>query len=259
MRRWWVAIALVGFALFWMQSRRAAPPPRDEQEESEVQVRAETPWSKSTPASRDTPSSAATPLQSRPPQPAVATPNPYHVDRFTLRKLDLPQPTSVAELLKNLTEFKEPVLPEVMPAPDDAFDGDVLTMFRGYYEAEQGALRKIQVLRYTRAIEVVLQEPGKKPEMWSDVNGQLGKKNFKGDPYSLVLSLPDRRTIYLKFHSRIPVPKVDDPVRALTGWLISDKGSFRLALIDAGGREDREVIWPERESVVPILPAPLPR
>ena len=70
------------------------------------------------------------PLEKRP--DAWVKENPYWIDPFSRRKLDLPVPKSTAEILNTKTEFHQPKLPDVNPSRQ-GYDGSVLTDFKGYY------------------------------------------------------------------------------------------------------------------------------
>jgi hypothetical protein len=141
------------------------------------------------------------------------------VDRFTLRKLDLPRPKSVLELLSKLTEYKEPVLPGARPGDQDSsLDGDMLLgRITGYYRAQDGRLEPIESKIDSGGISLSINNG---PE-WSQSAGDLKVKNFDGDPYSLVIFTPDRRMLYLKFYAGVEIPDTWRPPRALIGWLLS--------------------------------------
>lgn len=198
--------------------------------------------------------------------------NPYHVDRFTLRKLDLPQPKSVGDLIGKLTDFKEPMLPVVLPVQEGDGDGDVLTgPMRGYYEITGGGLKRIQVARDTGGISVSLEEANGEYHEWQTEEHKLKLKNFNNDPYSLVIILPDNRMIYLKFHARIRYPGVDYRVRGMTGWILSNSGetsrASRTAVVgDLGGElavfgqaQSDGTQWPSIDDINRILPENLPQ
>jgi hypothetical protein len=281
MRKSWFGILVIAFLLFALAmkcGRKRAVPSHPAVEESESpavtelnEVAYPTPAAKAKPM--PSPPAMATPiLAPSPPPHAQASPkeefNPYRVDRFTLRKLDLPLPTSINELLANLTEFKEPKLPVVLPGQDGDFDGEiVMGEVRGYIEEDRGALRRIQARRTTGGIELAIEKTPGKFQKLSDREPGLKLNNFNGDPYSLVMTLSDGRVLYLKFRSRIAFADVDHQVRAFTGWTLSSsqpgsKVGFRTALVgDLGDRfwgpdpvEPEEGEWPSVGGIKAIMP-----
>lgn len=195
------------------------------------------------------------PAESKP-APAHAA-DPYATDRFSLRELDLPQPKTVSELRSKLTPFKRPLLPSILPNQNEDGDGDVLTGFRGYISLGPDKLEELQVDRSSDKIEVSIDDGHGNLNKWSEKNGELKIKNYNGDPYSLVISMPDHRMLYLKFYPKVSVDEVDHTVRGMRGWLVFKQNgvmqSASVAVIDYHHKEF-ETQWPKRETIRKILP-----
>lgn len=212
------------------------------------------------------PPESKTPTETKWTQKNEGEPKP---DRFKLRKLDLPRPTSVQELVKNLTAFIEPALPVASSDDRESFDGDVLTIYRGYYELPDGTLRRIEVAR-VRANGVAttgedggaisIEDQNGKDRVWNA--SQLKFANFNKDPYSLVITFPSKQILYLKFYTRLSVPDLPNDIsktRAQIGWLLSNETveakTMRVALIDGMLETDPDLMkWPSPESIKKILP-----
>ncbi len=194
-----------------------------------------------------------------PPQQAQSEPNPYHLDPFKLRKLDQPLPKSVADLRSKLTEFASPELPDPV-ARGANFDGDVLTGYRGYFRTSSGEFKRIQVDRSSDMLTISLEISEGRLTSWSYNYGANKLKQFNGDPYSMVVVLPDRRMLYLKFYTDVNIPEIDHPVRTMKGWLIHKQNakvhSAPVAMFDYH-LKDIEDVWPKRETIQDLLPAEL--
>lgn len=269
-----IAILLVVLAMKCARNRKASHPPVIEEAEVPAIVESN---------AIANPSPIASPQPSPPPPaaPIIApTPNekaneaskeefnPYQTDRFSLRKLDLPLPSTISELLANLTEFKDPLLPVLLPGQEGDGDGDVLTgEMRGYIEESRGFLRRIQVSRTTKGIDVAIEKARDEYLKLSNREPGLKVNNFKADPYSLVMTLEDGRVLYLKFRPHNSFADVEHRVRALSGWTIPNppanaKEGFRTALVgDLGSRfwgpgpvEPNEGEWPSAEGIKAIMP-----
>lgn len=202
--------------------------------------------------------------QPKPPPEA----NPYQVDRYSLRNLDLPGPKSVAELVSHLTDYRDPILPNAIPNQEKEGDGSVLSYFRGYVELANGRLARCQLQRSTSGVSFTLETAKGTMHEWSEAGEPLKLKNFKDDPYSLVLLLAEKRIAYLKFHPQWSVPGLQHSPRVMIGWILSnqteDAIALRLALTEFQLPEFEipgspgEYQWPTVESIQAILPVPLP-
>ncbi len=220
-------------------------------------------------APRILPAPPANPAPASTPMPvAKEEVNPYHIDRFSLRELDQPVPSSATELMAKLTEFKRPLLPTVLPGQEADGDGDILTgPMRGYFEVTGGGFKRIQLSRESDGIELAIESGPREFQQWLKNDPQIKFNNFNDDPYSLVITLPDRRVIYLKFYSRLSFIEVDHKVRALKGWILAAPGAggkvpSRMALVGdlgldywgPGPVDPYEKQWPNLESIKAILP-----
>ena len=268
----WILAVGLAFLLWWSQGTK---PSETTNEEPNVERPAETPRPPATKATAADATPIAPHFQSAPPASPTPGPtiNPYHVDRFSLRNLTLPEPKSVPELLASMTGYKPPMLPKAVPGQGDDGDGDVLTGFRGYSQSADGTLRKAQLDRYIgegERFDLALEdERGGEMRTWSaslpddDAPSTMQVMNCSDDPYGLVLILPDQRFLYLKFHGQMPVAGLERPTRTLIGWIISTDRTraTKVALVDApvGNEEDSETgRWPQPESIRSILPRDLP-
>lgn len=188
--------------------------------------------------------------------PAKEQPNPYHIDRFSVRQLSLPNPKSISELLNKLTDYKDPMLPVVLPGQGEDGDGDVLTTFRGFYELPNGEMRKILYDRSTDDASVAIEEVDGKTHQWTRSRGELSFKNFNDDPYALVIFLPAPRMIYLKFRSHTAVEGTEGSDRNMIGWIFSDRNATAqttpVAMYESGPT------WPAPDAIRSLLPKHLP-
>jgi hypothetical protein len=213
------------------------------------------------------------PKASRPSAPPVAKAppaepeeNPYHVDPFSKRKLDLPKPKSIADLLAKMTPYQPPMLPVTIPGRPPGGDGDVTTFFLGFYELSDGTLRRIQVRRYMNDIvRIQIEEVNGTNNEWSNETGDLKLGNFGNDQYSLVITFPDQRLLYLKFYSHTPLADIRNGLRTMNGWLLSKtrKISLRVAvadryLVEYQNKGPGEITdWPSTETIKSMMPEPL--
>lgn len=186
--------------------------------------------------------------------------DPYQTDPFTKRKLDLPMPKSITELLAKMNSYEMPKLPVLIPGRPVQRDGQVLTYFSGFYESQGGNLRKVMVSRVgggpnRERVEVKLEEgSGDYRELSTDAN-ELTVKNFNDDRYSLVIGLPDGRLFYFKFFDNQSVPNYGGTrFRVLKGWLLSKTAQSaqlgRVALIDHWDQAE----WPRAEAIQKLFP-----
>lgn len=204
------------------------------------------------------------------PSPQSKTKDEPPADRFTLRKLNRSRPKTIAELLNHLTDYAEPELPAGRPADEGQvdYDGSVTSDYFGYYETTSGQLKQIEMKRFTAPNMAFLQteisiedEAGKKLIWdWSDGQGEIKVKNFKNDPYSLVILFPDKRVMYLKFVNATYLTGPAYSPRKWLGWILSNDTdrakSTRVALVDAGAPED-EKEQPPQETIRRLFLPPL--
>lgn len=193
--------------------------------------------------------------------------NPYHIDRFTLRKLDWPQPKSVADLLSHLTEYKDPKLPAAVPGQAEDGDGDILTMYRGYYESAPGVFKRMKLDRVAGEgadLYLSIQNESNKFDdwVWKPSHEGFQVRNFNRDPYSLVIKLPDNRILYLKFFTGGGSSGYGG--RMMQGWMIAanTKSTSRIILFGDYSPEDAEKeeegSWPKLTLAKKYLPKALP-
>lgn len=201
----------------------------------------------------------AAPLARPAPGPKIQMKPPTEAkkpDAVRDRDLNQPLPRSVQEILATPRTFAEPEL----PGRPGVYDGDVTTVYRGFYEARSGKYRRIQV-NNTGGRNVKLEEINGRYSEWTSDDFDLA--NFNGDPYSYVYFLPGH-TLYLKFATKQVVKGYDDEFRSLRGWLIGPQGrAHPVALLD-GWMPELEAVatkgtynWPSLGAVQALLPAPL--
>ena len=189
-------------------------------------------------------------------------------DRFAMRTLNAPMPASVDEILSKITPYKEPFLPKANPTDEDFPDDEVYTGYRGYYASPGEPLRRIQIERGGESIDVAIEEVSGEMRTFKQKGGQLKVANFNADAYSLVLTFPDGRLIYLKYGTQIAAQGLRDPTRAMVGWLLSSKGAdaraVPLAVTDSSlpEYEDKnqpgKYLWPPERVIRRLMPADLP-
>lgn len=180
-------------------------------------------------------------------------------DPFKKRKLDLPLPKGKRDLLANLSDLKEPMLPGLSTE-----DADVKAVFRGFYEAEPGKYRRIELNR-AQAISLSIEEVNHRFPVYQEAKGDFDVSNYDEDPYSIVMTLRDMRVVYLKFYTGRKIPDYTDPTfRVMSGWIMDGKGARqarRVAMIDGRKPEltDTRVagqfLWPRLEVVQMLMPA----
>lgn len=238
MRTRWVLVLIVLFAAFtWALCKRPVRKSLRANNESEVSEETGPQNNENRPTKSEQielmqrdPVKRATPQLAQAPTPSVTEPtpqptaNPYHIDPFSVRRLDLPLPKSLNELLGKLTEYEDPMLPVVIPGRPTEGDGDVLISYRGYFETTNGDFRRIALSRSTSGVDVAIENSEKSSHgfsKWFQRRGELSLKNFNGDPYSLVVFLPDKRMIYMKFHTGVDIPEYGHTCRTMTGYLLS--------------------------------------
>ena len=157
-----------------------------------------------------------------PERPTTNDENPYHIDPFERRKLDLPKPRSVGELLSKRTPFQFPILPSFIPNQGQALDGDVTTHYYGFYELRPGVLKAIRLSRTGGGIGITIEERSGRQNKWHEDQGKLKIENFASDPYSIVIQFPDGRLMYLKFHSSEEFDGLNLKIRVMSGYLLSE-------------------------------------
>lgn len=192
-------------------------------------------------------------------QTAAAVKNATTLDPLKRRRLDLPGPKGKRDLLSGLSEFKEPMLPGL-----NTEDADVKAIFRGFYEAEPGKFRRIELNR-SQAVYLSIEDIQHRFPVYQEAKGDFDLSNFQDDPYSLVITLRDLRVLYLKFHTGRKIPDYADPhFRVMSGWILDAKTprqSRRVALIDgrkpelADTREAGQFVWPRLEVVQMLMPS----
>ncbi len=180
-------------------------------------------------------------------------------DPMVLRVLDKPFPKGKRDLMANLTDFKEPLLPKLNNTPDS----DVKTIFRGFYEAEPGKYRRIEFNR-TQAIFLGVEDLNNRFPMWQEAKDDFVVHNYNEDPYSVVMTLRDMRVIYLKFYTGRKIPDYTDPsFRVMSGWIIDGAGerkARKVALIDgrkaelADTRTPGQYVWPRIGTIQMLMP-----
>lgn len=203
---------------------------------------------------------AETPKPVAPSANAESKENPYHANPFNYRKLDLPLPRSLEELLSKRTEFKEAQLPDINPAIAGG-DGDLLTgKCEGSFKDKAGNLKPIYLFRDTGGVGVGFGEVGRnaKDAEWSMKKGNLKAELFDNDPYSLILEFGDRYLLYLKFHSWGNIPYAQQTWRYWNGYLVMNAftkpQTVPVVLVEEGlftwDREERDprdppMDWPK--------------
>lgn len=136
------------------------------------------------------------------------------------------------------------MLPAVLPGQENDGDGDTLADFKGYYEHAPGDLRPVFIRQDSGGVRVAFTR-----EKWL----QVAKGSFDDDPYSLVLTAPDGRVMYLKFRSKLVVPGMEHRFRAMVGWLIRSERTMPLAAVE----EAPSLEAPSREQIAAVMPSPL--
>lgn len=191
-----------------------------------------------------------------PPESAIRRVTQF--DPLSQRQLDLAIPKSKRQLLSGLSEFKEPILPGTKTE-----DADVKAVFRGYYEAEPGKFRRIELNR-AQNIYLSVEDLNHRFPVYQEAKGDFDVSNFEDDPYSLVMTLRDLRVIYLKFYTGRKIPDYSDPqFRVMSGWILDAKAprqARRVALIDgrkpelADTRDSSQYVWPRLEVMQMLMP-----
>jgi hypothetical protein len=193
--------------------------------------------------------------------PAPRAPSPTQSPKFPpppaapsgakpARELDLPMPDSIEQIVKSPRKFIES-------------NSDMLAVYRGYYEAAPGKLRRIQVNNTGgRTVKIELAD-GKERE-WQGALADFEMFNFNGDPYSLILDMTGAKRLYLKFHTGRPVPGYDEPnFRTMVGYLIENNSAKPVAMIDGLMMELQnikvkgEYIWPSAGTCRQLMPPPI--
>jgi hypothetical protein len=169
-------------------------------------------------------------------------------------------PTSVPDLLDNLTPFDDARL------VNGKIDGDFCTGYRGFFVGDDNFLRKIQFDRSFSdhvTITLTVESASEKMEQWA-YPGELEMLNYKKDPYSQVIQLPNHDLIYLKFSENQLLPNYcNRPIRILKGWYIykrSQNPGVSLALVeyhldrwcDDGLHEEER--WPSYDDIHSLYP-----
>lgn len=187
-----------------------------------------------------TPSVAiATPIVPEHIETKTPTEAPGSKNKYPRRNLNLPKPNSISDLLNHLTKFERPRL-----LNSSAFDGSINSEFRGYYKSGKSYLRLV-FERYINLeggekINLTIETQPNVFKRWTTQEGDIRLRNFQGDPYSLVMRLPDGIIFYIKFVLMHPIQRREArdirQVRALSGWVlpIPQTTSFPAALLDVG-------------------------
>jgi hypothetical protein len=152
-----------------------------------------------------------------------------------------PMPLSTRELLNNLTPYAAPA------------DVEMMTEYKGYSHLEgRDPLRfyinfpvgKFRMNRQTRA---------GKEQSWDSADLQLF--HFKGDPNSLVLRLPDKTIIFLKYTPQLALAAYPQTLRAWVGWVIRPQTRAKPAKIVLV--ENVNPDWPRALSLKEAMPQDL--
>jgi hypothetical protein len=195
---------------------------------------------------------AAEPVPESQPVPDQAAQDPAHA----AESIDLPIPKSLKEILDSPRQLKFPKL------KNGARDYVMNALYRGYYVAEPGKYRRIQIDSRDRdEHSVQIELPDKRTREWQTKKNEADVFNFNRDPYSLVFDLAGGRVIYVKFAYPREVPGYESKFRAFTGWLFDGAKAMPLALLEGLVKElefeNGQFSWPVFDSCQKIMPEPM--
>lgn len=183
---------------------------------------------------------------------------------------ELPPPPATRDLHQPMASSRQQIINKLIsyspPKVGQRVDTDVNAVYRGFYEAAPGKFRRIQFTRGSQFI-VEIETLEQRFKKWTDGTGDLIVENLEGDPYSLALTLPDRRIFYTKFFADQDLDGYNSSGwRILKGWIVSPAGAYaqKLALIDGTMpeledlHERKKYVWPQLSVIQKILPGDLP-
>jgi hypothetical protein len=144
-------------------------------------------------------------------------------------------PISVRELLHNLSEHSGPIR-----------SGS----FKGYTRLQ--STEPLRLKLNWDSTNLRLEWHGRGGEnVWQAKD--LGVFQFKEDPASLVLRLPDNSILFLKYEAAKSLTAYPQSLQVFTGWHVDKRNASKIVMI-----EDVQNGWPRADSLKEIWPEDLP-
>ncbi len=163
-------------------------------------------------------------------------PPPSQPEVVAIEETAVQPPVSVRELLHNLSEHRGPIR-----------SGS----FKGYTNLQSADPLKLKLNWDSADLRLEWQSRAGSSNIWS--SQELGLFQFKQDPQSLVIRLPDKSFLYMKYEAEKILTAYPQSLKVFTGWHVRDRRASKVVMI-----EDLQSGWPRAESLKEIWPEDLP-